>query len=231
MPYIYIYTCPSYIHMSIQNLGGWNLQALAPFLPCDPRAPGRSTPRDFAGWSAPFARPGDDFGRSQKDRKVIYKYVSWSITIFAVPTELWSFAVEVRQCPLRSGARGWGAGGEEGGRDAPLIKSRGPHLAGGALADLNRECQMSVDTAGPQRRAPELSGCRTSTARARSQWALRDLNCECKMSHRMSDRMSEEMSEYMPDRMCQKECQNICQTECQNICQIEFQLVGITRKK
>ena len=62
--------------MSIQNLGGRNLQALAPFLPCDPRAPGRSTPHDFAGWSAPFARPGDDFGRSQKDRKVIYKYVS-----------------------------------------------------------------------------------------------------------------------------------------------------------
>ena len=76
MPYIYIYTHAHHIHMSIQNLGGRNLQALAPFLPCDPRAPGRSTPHDFAGWSAPFARPGDDFGRSQKDRKVIYKYVS-----------------------------------------------------------------------------------------------------------------------------------------------------------
>ena len=56
----------------------------------------------------------------------------------------------VRQCPLRSGARGWGGGGRrkaEGGRqkaegrrrkaegggrrDAPVIKSRDPHLAGG----------------------------------------------------------------------------------------------------
>ena len=36
-----------------------------------------------------------------------------------------------------------------------------------------------------------------STASARSQWALRDLNCECKMS----DRMSEEMLDRMPDRM------------------------------
>ena len=58
---------------------------------------------------------------------------------------------------------------------------------------------LSVGTAGPQ---PRLSGhCWTSTARARSQWALRDLNCEGKMSHRMSDRMPEEMSDRMPDKM------------------------------
>ena len=65
----------------------------------------------------------------------------------AVPTEIWSsrlrsgsahwdleLAVEVRQCPLRSGARGWGGGGGcRGGRrqDAPLIKSKDLHLAGG----------------------------------------------------------------------------------------------------
>ena len=44
-----------------------------------------------------------------------------------------------------------------------------------------------------------------STASARSQWALRDLNCECKMSDRMSeemlDRMPDRISDYMPDRM------------------------------
>ena len=42
-----------------------------------------------------------------------------------------------------------------------------------ALPDLNRELQISVCTAGPQPRAPDLSGhCRTSTASSRSQWAL-----------------------------------------------------------
>ena len=44
-------------------------------------------------------------------------------------------AAEVRQHPLLSAARGWGTGGrgegEGGGRDAPLIKSRDRHLAGG----------------------------------------------------------------------------------------------------
>ena len=49
--------------------------------------------------------------------------------------------------------------------------------------DLNCELQISVGTAGPQLRAPDLSGhCRTSTARARSQWALRDLNGERQIS-------------------------------------------------
>ena len=42
-----------------------------------------------------------------------------------------------------------------------------------ALPDLNRELQIAVGTAGPQPRAPDLSGhCRTSTASSRSQWAL-----------------------------------------------------------
>ena len=46
-----------------------------------------------------------------------------------------------------------------------------------ALPDLNREFQITVGTAGPQPRAPDLSGhCRTSTASSRSQWALPDLN-------------------------------------------------------
>ena len=88
-----------------------------------------------------------------------------------------------------------------------------------ALPDLNRELQISVGTAGPQPRAPDLSGhCRTqlrepdlsghrrtSAARARSQRALRDLNCERKVSHRMPARMSyrmpDRMSDRMPDRM------------------------------
>ena len=60
----------------------------------------------------------------------------------------------------------------------------------------------------PQLRAPDRSGhCRTPTARARSQWqwALRDLNCECEMS----DRMSEEMSHRMPDRMSERMTEQI----------------------
>ena len=61
----------------------------------------------------------------------------------AVPTELWTsrlkpvsahwaleLAANVRQCPLRSGARSWGPE-EGGGQDAPLIKSTDPHLASG----------------------------------------------------------------------------------------------------
>eukprot|EP00435_Cladocopium_sp_Y103_P046650 s488_g13.t1 len=45
-----------------------------------------------------------------------------------------------------------------------------------ALPDLNRERQISVGTAGPQLRTPDLTGhCRTSTASARSQWARPDL--------------------------------------------------------
>ena len=40
-------------------------------------------------------------------------------------------------------------------------------------SDLNCECRISVGTAGPQLRAPDLSGhCETSTASARPQWAL-----------------------------------------------------------
>ena len=67
--------------------------------------------------------------------------------------------------------------------------SSSPHL----LLVLNRELQISVGTAGPQLRVPELSGhcrtnreyqshssgrCRISTATAKSQWALPDLNRE-----------------------------------------------------
>jgi len=52
-----------------------------------------------------------------------------------------------------------------------------------ALLDLICELQMSVGTAGPQLRAPDLSGhCRTSTASSRSQWAPSDLNCELQIS-------------------------------------------------
>ena len=70
-----------------------------------------------------------------------------------------------------------------------LSERRGPDLCGHyrtstasaraqwALRDFNRERQSSVGTAGPQPRAPDLSG----------HWP--DLNCECKMSHTMSDRM------------------------------------------
>jgi hypothetical protein len=87
---------------------------------------------------------------------------------------------------------------------------------------------------------PEFSGhCQISTASSRSQWALPDLsgerqiliglqlrepdlsghwgdlNCECKMSHRLSARMSDTMSDRMPDRMSGG-CQNKYPEECQN---------------
>ena len=46
-----------------------------------------------------------------------------------------------------------------------------------------RERQISVGTARPQPRAPDLSRhCQTSTASARSQWALPDLNRERQIS-------------------------------------------------
>ena len=67
-----------------------------------------------------------------------------------------------------------------------------------APPDLNYELQMG--TAGPQLRAPDLSGhCRTSVTSSRSQWALPDLNRELQISvalpdsqtpERMSDRTS-----------------------------------------
>ena len=47
----------------------------------------------------------------------------------------------------------------------------------------NSELQISVGTAGPQLRTPDLSGhCWTSAANSRSQWALLDLSCELQIS-------------------------------------------------
>eukprot|EP00435_Cladocopium_sp_Y103_P066934 s49_g29.t1 len=51
-----------------------------------------------------------------------------------------------------------------------------------ALPDLICQIKIAVGTAGPQLRAPEPSGRRTSTASPRSQWALPDLNHEPQIS-------------------------------------------------
>jgi hypothetical protein len=68
-----------------------------------------------------------------------------------------------------------------------------------------------MGTAGPELREPDVNGhCPTSTAIARSQWALLDINSEGKMSHRMPDAMSEEVS----DRMLVRMSEYICQIEC-----------------
>ena len=113
-----------------------------------------------------------------------------------------------------------------------------------ALPGLNRECQISVGAAGPQPRAPALSGhCRASTASARSQWALLDLNherqlpdlnCELQISegtarpqlrapdlrgHCQTSTASFRAQWALPDlsqghRKCQIECQKECQNEC-----------------
>ena len=61
----------------------------------------------------------------------------------------------------------------------PAPQPRAADSSGG----LKRERRISVGTAGPQPRAPDLTGhCRTSTASAGSQWALPDLNRERRIS-------------------------------------------------
>ena len=58
--------------------------------------------------------------------------------------------------------------------------SSGSHWA---LPVLNWAIQISVGTAGPQLRAPNLRGhCRASTASSGSQWALPDLNRKLQIS-------------------------------------------------
>ena len=90
-----------------------------------------------------------------------------------------------------------------------------------ALPDLNRELQISVCTAGPQPRAPDLSGhCRTSTASSRSQWALQDLNRELQTRDPDLSQTPEKMSDKTPERM--SECQSICQKEYQTKCQNKY---------
>ena len=72
----------------------------------------------------------------------------------------------------------------------------------------NSELQISVGTAGPQQRAPDLSGhCRTS-ARCK-----RECQIECQ----------KECQRKCQNR-CQKECLKRCEVECQNRCQIERQI-------
>ena len=59
----------------------------------------------------------------------------------------------------------------------------GPQLRAdlsGHCRKINCGCQISVCTAGPQLRAPDL--CRPATASSKSQWALPDLNCERQIS-------------------------------------------------
>ena len=82
-----------------------------------------------------------------------------------------------------------------------------------AAPDLNRELQIAVGSAGPQRQlaAADRSGQRRTVGSARPQqgdaakWATPDLNCQKEsqkeMSGRAPDRMPERMTEDMPDRM------------------------------
>ena len=122
-----------------------------------------------------------------------------------------------------------------------------------SLAHLNRERQISVGTAGPQLRAPDLSGhcplrsgacgwgpavsCRRecqNRCKIECQNRCQKKECwnrcqkECQNECRIG--CQNRMSEWMPDRMpkkcqmeCQVECQNRCQKECQNRCQKECQ--------
>ena len=107
-----------------------------------------------------------------------------------------------------------------------LLFSSSPLL----LFVLNRELQRSVGTAGPQPRASDLSGhCRTSTASARFQWALLDLNRELQSwtsAKRQRECQIECQNGCQIERQkeCQRECQNKCQKVCQNRCQIDCQI-------
>ena len=106
---------------------------------------------------------------------------------------------------------------------------------------LKREVQISVGTPGPQLRAPDLSGhCQTSTASARSQWALQDLNRERQMSVGTAGTQprAPDLSGHCRTSLgsassgCQIECHKEGQKECRNIrlirqieCQIECQSI------
>ena len=86
----------------------------------------------------------------------------------------------------------------------------------------------------PQPRAADSSWhCRTSTASARAQWALPDLNRESQISvgtaglQPWAPDVSEHCRTSTASARCQMECQNIrqieCEIECQNVYQIKCQ--------
>ena len=107
------------------------------------------------------------------------------------------------------------------------LQPRAPHFR--ALPDLNRERQISVDTAGPQVRVPDLSGhCPTSTASSRSQRAS-SASSHSQESLQISvgtarwDLALAVEVWQCPCQSHQREWQNKCQSKCQNRCQIECQ--------
>ena len=117
---------------------------------------------------------------------------------------------------------------------------------------FNCELRSSVGTGGPQPRAPDLSGhCRTSTASARSQWALPDFNASARSQWALPDFNGKRQSsvgiagpqlrepdlsvhygtsiasarcyiEYQIE--CQKRCQIDCLIECQRECRNRCQI-------
>ena len=85
---------------------------------------------------------------------------------------------------------------------------------------------FSSGTAGPQPRAPDLSGhCRTSTTSSRSQWARPDLNRELQISvGTAGPQLQSQWAVRVRQCPCQRECRNRCQIECLNrMSQIESQ--------
>ena len=121
-----------------------------------------------------------------------------------------------------------------------------------ALQLLNRKLQTAVGTAGPQPRVPDLSGpCRTSSASARSQWALPGRNRERQMSVSIAgpQRRAPELSGHcrtstaragsqwalrdinceckMSHRMLDRMSNRMPELECQNRCQIECQNIDL----
>ena len=78
-----------------------------------------------------------------------------------------------------------------------------------ALPDLNRDFQIAVGTAGPQR----------EECQKRCQ-----IECQ-KICQIECQKECQKICQTECQKICQKECQKICQIECQKICQIECQKI------
>ena len=83
-----------------------------------------------------------------------------------------------------------------------------------ALPDLNRECQISVGTAGPRPRAPDLSGHGRAVPTPEN----------ARIDDRKNVKIDAREIQRERQHKCQKVCQIECQKECESICQKEGQI-------
>ena len=83
-----------------------------------------------------------------------------------------------------------------------------------ALPDLNRELQISVGTAGPRPRAPDLSGHGRAVPTPEN----------ARIDDRKNVKIDAREIQRERQHKCQKVCQIECQKECESICQKEGQI-------